>query len=104
MKIYHFLFEVTPAPGSRHFASAGGGFVNCWIKAPDEAGAERKASRYIAKEGWEIVALEDMSLPDLISYQDSPESLELYERARETGEAYLIYTWPPEPQDQDLVQ
>lgn len=103
-RVFHFLFEVTPAAGSEHFGTAGGAFVSCWVRASGRTQAEARASRYIGRQGWDIVSLEAEDRPEQITYQDTPESQQLYERAQETGEAYLFYTWPPGPQADDSLQ
>jgi hypothetical protein len=42
MPIFYVQYQVEPAAGSEHFESAGGAFVNCWVK---DRGAANKPSQ-----------------------------------------------------------
>ncbi len=103
MKIHCLTFEVSPAPYSNHFEESGGAIINCWIKSNSKDEAELTAKEYIQSEGWDIISLTDYDLPEREWYIDAPDSLEQFDNALKYREAYITHTWPPEPQESEII-
>ncbi len=103
MKIHYFLFEAAPLPDSSNFKEAGGAYINCWVRSGSAEQAEPLARDYIKKDGWYVVSLEEHNTPEKDRYRNTPDSLEMYEQAENIGEGYIIYTWPPGPQEGDTI-
>jgi hypothetical protein len=41
-----------------------GGFINCWVKAKDEATAKDKAIEYMNTQEWEVLNIEEIYTTD----------------------------------------
>jgi hypothetical protein len=98
--IYSLEYEVRPAPHSEDFATAGGAFAICFIRADSAEAARDAALRYFVETAWEVVALErDATVVDPDEIEDEPDALDAYNDALEHGECILLHLWPPEEGD-----
>lgn len=57
MEIYYLLLEAKPCISNEERKEADGAYINCWIKAEDEAAAKDTAVEYIAAQGWEMISM-----------------------------------------------
>ena len=94
MGIYYLLLEGKPSTDNEEREEAAGAYINCWIKASDEAAAKDRAVEYIADEGWEIASIEEISIAERAWYADLPDSLECYEQAVRCGFGAIFHIWP----------
>ncbi len=95
--VYLIEYEVRPAPHSEDFATAGGAFAVCFIRADSADAAREAALRYFVETAWEIVALERDAIPvDPAEIEDEPDALDAFNEAHEHGECILMHLWPPE--------
>jgi hypothetical protein len=101
--IYFLQFEVVPKPESDNFNEAGGAFVNCWVDAKSWKEARDSAKKNIDDQGWTIISVEEESLVNETSYDEDNKGLDHYLSAVETGEYYVFHTYPPEPDEDDLI-
>lgn len=97
MPIYYVQYEAVPAPGSEDFGTAGGAYVNCWVKAKSERAAREQSSAVVTDSGWTILAVEEQCREVTeFCYSSSDEGLEHYRQADVDGECYVFHQWPME--------
>jgi hypothetical protein len=102
MPIFYVQYEVVPAPGSEHFETAGGAYVNCWVNVNSEREAQEQTSAVIRESGWTIRAVEEQCREvNELWYSENDEGLEHYRQAGVDGECYVFHQWPVEPQEGD---
>ncbi|GEM_PF-849418 len=97
-------YEVRPAPHSEDFATVGGAFVVCFVRATDADAAQAACLRYFADTAWECV--ECARPPEPLAHDDiadDAEALDAFEEATTHGECFLLHLWPPEPGDDDAL-
>jgi hypothetical protein len=98
MPIFYIQYEAIPAPGSEHFETAGGAYVNCWVKVGAEREAQERTSNAIAESGWQILGVEELCREVTEdSYSDNDEGLDRYREAVVNAECYVFHVWPVEP-------
>lgn len=98
--IYLLEYEVRPAPHSEDFATAGGAFAVCFIRAESAEAAREAALRYFVETAWEVVALERDAAPiERAQVEDDADGLDAYEEALEHGECVLMHLWLPDASD-----
>lgn len=91
-------YEVRPAPHSEDFATVGGAFVVCFVRATDADAAHAACMRYFVETAWECV--ERTRLPQPLErehLEDDDEALDAFDEATTHGECFLFHLWPPEP-------
>ncbi len=99
--VYLIEYEVRPAPHSEDFATTGGAFAVCFIRADSAEAAHEAALRYFVETAWEVVAVEREPTPvDPAEIEDEPDALDAYNDALEHGECILLHLWPPEAGDE----
>jgi hypothetical protein len=104
MAIFYIQYEAIPAPGSEHFETAGGAYVNCWVKVDSRREAQEQTSNAIAESGWRILGVEEQCREVTEdSYSDDDEGLDHYREAVVNAECYVFHQWPIEPQEGDDV-
>jgi hypothetical protein len=104
MPVFYVQYEASPSPGSENFETAGGAFVNCWVKATSKRKACEEASAAIKESGWTILAVEEQCREvDDGTYAGDAEGLEYYRQAVVDGECYVYHMWPVEAQEGDDV-
>ncbi|NLF27364.1 MAG: hypothetical protein GX592_05645 [Clostridiales bacterium] len=103
MKIYYLLLEGRPSVNNEESEEVAGAYINCWIKAKDEAAAKEKAIDFVTAEGWDMVGIEEICTAKRERYADLPDSLECYEQAIFCGIGVIFYTWPIDAEDRDVV-
>lgn len=59
MPIFYIQYEVVPEVGSENFKTAGGAFVNCWVKENSASAAQKVAALSIREAGWKVVKVEE---------------------------------------------
>lgn len=94
MDIYYLLIEARPCMNNEESKEFGGAYINCWVKAKDPRSAVKAAKRYIASEGWETLAIEEVYLSDREHYLDAPDLLSCYDAACGSGISAIFNTWP----------
>lgn len=94
MKIYYLLLEGKPDINNEESKEVAGAYINCWVKAKDEAAAKDKAIRYIKTQEWEPLNIEEIFVVNRERYVDEPDSLECFEGAINYGVGAIFYTWP----------
>lgn len=99
MRIYYLLIEGKPYTSNKESKEVAGGFINCWIKANDEATAEERAIKYINNQEWEVLNIEEIFVAHRERYLDEPDSLECFEQAVSCGIGSIFYTWPFDEED-----
>jgi hypothetical protein len=104
MPIFYIQYQAVPTPGSEEFETAGGAFVNCWVKVDSAHEAQDQASAALKEGGWTILAVEEecREVTELY-YSENDEGLEHFRQAVVDGECYVFYQWPLEPQEGDDV-
>jgi hypothetical protein len=104
MPVFYVQYVAAPSPGSEHFETAGGAYVNCWMKANSESEACGHASAVIKESGWTILAVEEQCREVTErAYAEGDEGLEHYRQAVVDGGCYVFHQWPIEPQEGDDV-
>jgi hypothetical protein len=99
-KVFLIEYEVRPAPHSEDFATAGGAFAVCFIRADSAEAAREAALRYFVETAWEVVTLERDAAPiERMQVEDDADGLDAFEEALEHGECVLMHLWPPETSD-----
>lgn len=104
MPIFYIQYKAEPTPESEEFETAGGAFVNCWVKIDSARKAQEQASAAIKESGWTILGVEEQCR-ELTEdyYSESDEGLEHFRQAVSDGECYVFHQWPLEPQEGDDV-
>jgi hypothetical protein len=102
--VFYVQYEAAPSSGSEHFDTAGGAYVNCWVRASSEREAREQTSAAIKESGWIVLAVEDQCREVTErAYAESDEGLDHYRQAVMDGECYVFHQWPVEPQEGDDV-
>ncbi len=91
--IYYIMAEAVPAKGSAESKEFGGAYINIWVRAQTTDEALIAAKAHIAREGWELVNIEEVFVPDRNGYTEQ-ESLDCYDEACREGLSSVFYTYP----------
>lgn len=95
-------YEVRPAPKSEDFATVGGAFVVCFVRAADADAAHAACMRYFVETAWECVERTRSPQPiEREEISDDDEAQDAFEEATTHGECFLFHLWPPDPQGDD---
>lgn len=97
-------YEVRPAPHSEDFATVGGAFVVCFVRASDADAAHATCMRYFVETAWECV--ERIRLPQPLErgdVEDDDEALDAFDEATTHGECFLFHLWPLEPGENEAL-
>ena len=101
MDIYYIFMEARPLPGNKESKKSAGAYINCWVKAADEATAKKEAIRHIHdNEGWQVLYTEETFIANREMYLDTPESLKCFDRAAACGIGLFFYIWPKGCEDE----
>lgn len=99
MKMFYFLFDVRPKPGTKEAVESGGAFVNCWIQRQTENEASERARFMLEGNNWIINELQESREVDEDYYLDDSEGMEYYKQALTDGEVLVINSYPLEAQE-----
>jgi hypothetical protein len=105
MTIYFFHIEAIPHLDNPEKEECVGAIVNCWVKSINEKSAWNKAEKYVSKEGWEVVSIQDEFIANRSMYEGDIEaegSLECFDEATRDGISAIFYTWSDEDDDDEL--
>ncbi len=91
-----FTLEARPLPDSPDFAEAGGAFVTCYQRPGFADEPLRRASEFIRRQGWEVVAVEDE--PEQVKRDFAPDA-EHFDQALVDDEVYVFNQWPVDDTD-----
>lgn len=92
--MYHFVFVVTPQPGTDLFEETSGAYANCWINSNNKREAQKYAEGVIGHHGYVVENLETGERVSRDTYKDDPEALEHFEEASTEGSCFVYYEWP----------
>ena len=101
--LYVVTVEALPAAGSGAFALHGGAYINVFTTDATELQARDTVSREVADAGWKIQSIGNIDWVTRADYADDPSSLEHFEQALIAGVVLVIHTFPPGPDEQDVV-
>lgn len=97
-------YEVRPAPHSEDFATVGGAFVVCFVRAADADAAHAACMRYFAETAWAFVERTRSPQPlEREAVADDDEAQDAFEEATTHGECFLFHLWPPEPGENEAL-
>ena len=92
--IYYLMVEAVPNCNNPESKKYSGAYINCWVKADSPVDAVKKVKKYIHKENWDLVNIEDVFSTQRERYLEEPDSLECYDNAVQYGLDAIFYTWP----------
>ena len=99
-KVFYFICEASPKPGSKNASKFGGAFINSWIRRPSEAEALERIKTYLERNDWIVSSIKESNLVSRDFYKLDGEGIEYFEQAMQDGECFVIHTWPLEIQNE----
>lgn len=100
MNVYYIFLEGKPSLNSPESKEIAGAYINCWVSSKSKNIAKNKAIKYVNKQEWEVLNIEEIFLANRERYLDEHESLECFDQAVDCGIGAIFYTWPIGAEDE----
>lgn len=101
--VYLVTIEALPNPDTEEFDDCGGAYVNVYVREASEDAALASAQREVAAAGWTCKAVDSVAYVTREDFTEDDEGLESFDLAFNDGLALVFYTFPVDPEDDDVV-
>jgi hypothetical protein len=102
--MYFSRYELRPLLSNENFELVGGAVAGCFLDAGSAEEAQRWAYEHFQETHWEIVSVEvPPQLVERSDYDEDADNLDWFDQAVADGECYVLYQWPLEVQDGDVI-
>jgi hypothetical protein len=92
--MFYLRLASRPRLGTAYHSQYGGALVNCWVRAPTPAEAERVARGMIEAQGWLAEDLEESRRVTQSDYPPGASGAESYAQAEDEGRCAVFHVWP----------
>jgi hypothetical protein len=96
MPVLIFLIKVEPASDNPEFGKIAGAYVNCFVVSADFEQGEETALKFLEKENWLPITLEETWQVTEADYEYDPEGLAVYQQVLTDGSKYTFHTYVSE--------
>lgn len=95
------IIKVSPKSDTLLATEAAGAFVNCWIDFREKEGAEHLAKFYLAQEGWNYEATQEVSWVEKEDYDDDAEGMQHFSEAETNSACFVVNQWPVNGEEEE---